>query len=162
MSATVTLGDSQLAVEPGGSIATEIRVRNTGVVVDQYTVEVLGDVAGWATAQPPSVSLLPGQESSVLLTFSPPRSERLRAGSWPFAGRVSPTEDPGRPVVHEGIVEVAPFVETVAELLPRTSRGRFRATHSVAFDNRGNVPLQARLDATDEGDLLRFRIRPDT
>jgi hypothetical protein len=161
MSATVTLGESQLAVEPGGSVTGDLRIRNTGMVVDQFTVEVLGDVAAWATAQPPSVSLLPEQEGSVRLTFSPPRSERLRAGSWPFAIRVSSSEDPGRPVVHEGIVEVAPFIETVAELLPRTSRGRFRATHSVAFDNRGNTPVRAQLAATDEGDLLRFQIRPD-
>src|SRR5262245_28206432 len=162
MSATMTLAESQLAVEPGGSTTTELRLRNTGVVVDQFTVEVLGEVAAWATVQPPTVSLLPGQETSLNLILSPPRSEGLRAGAWPFAVRVTSSEDPERPVVHEALVEVAPFTETVAELMPRTSRGRFGATHSVAFDNRGNTAVRARLAASDEGDQLRFGLRPDT
>ena len=38
-------------VEPGGQVQTEIRVRNDGAVVDQFSIDVVGDAAGWTTIE---------------------------------------------------------------------------------------------------------------
>jgi hypothetical protein len=59
-------------------------------------------------------------------------------------------------VVPEAVLEVLPYLETTAELLPHTSRGRFGATHQVAVDNRGNIAVTALVRLTDPGQLLRF------
>jgi hypothetical protein len=56
-------------------------------------------------------------------------------------------------------VEVLPFLETTAELVPRTSQGR-KGRHQVAFDNRGNVPVNTMVAAHSDGETLSFKVDP--
>jgi hypothetical protein len=158
--ASVTLGATVVQVEPGGEAALEVRLRNTGVVVDEFTIDVLGDAAAWAAAEPPTLSLFPGADGTVRIAFRPPRSAAIAAGSLPFGVRIQAREDPEGTTVEEGTVEILGFYEPFAELVPRTSRGSRGASHDVAIDNRGNTRLNADLEATDEDRLLRFDIDP--
>ena len=160
MGALAVLETRLLPVEPGNQVSAAIRVRNTGSVVDQFTFQVLGDAAGWATAQPPTLSLFPGAEETATLTFIPPRSPNVPAGQMPFGIRVISKEDPQGSVVEEGILDIAPFTDVFAELAPRTSRGRGGATHDLAIDNRGNAALNAAITAVDPDRLLNFDINP--
>ena len=145
---------------PGSQSTALVRVRNAGKVVDQFTLEVLGDAAAWSAVDPPTVSLFPGAEGTATVTFSPPRSPATRAGVLPFGLRVESKEDPAGSTVEEGTLEIAPFTSVSAEIVPRTSRGSTAATHDLALDNRGNVPLDAALTAVDADRLLDFEIRP--
>jgi len=160
MGALANLQGGPVHVEPGSQATTEIRVRNAGSVVDQFTFEVLGDAKSWSTLEPATLSLFPGSEETARITFSPPRSSQVPAGQLPFAIRVVSKEDPDGSVVEEGTLEVAPFSDVFAELAPRMSRGSFRATHDLAIDNRGNAPLEAALNAADPDKLLDFDLRP--
>jgi hypothetical protein len=160
MGAVVELEPRSIAATPGTPAVVAVRLRNTGAVVDQFTFEVVGDAAAWATVDPPSVSLFPGAEGATVLTFTAPRSPAVRAGRVPFGLRVQSKEDPAGSTVEEGSVEVAPFTEVTAELVPRTSRGSTGATHDLAVDNRGNVPLSAAITASDPDRLLGFDLRP--
>ncbi|HET9851609.1 MAG TPA: hypothetical protein VFP56_03770, partial [Candidatus Limnocylindrales bacterium] len=160
MGAVVELDPRSIAATPGAPAVVAVRLRNTGTVVDQFTLDVVGDAAAWATIDPPSVSLFPGAEGSTTLSFTPPRSPAVRAGRVPFGLRVQSKEDPAGSTVEEGSVEVAPFTEVTAELVPRTSRGSTGATHDLAVDNRGNVPLSAAISAIDPDRLLGFDLRP--
>jgi hypothetical protein len=78
----------------------------------------------------------------------------------PFGLRVESKEDPAGSIVEEGALDLAPFHEVSAELVPRTSRGSTGATHDVAVDNRGNVALEAAISALDADRLLGFDVRP--
>lgn len=158
--ASVTLGANIIQVEPGGEAALEVRLRNTGTVVDEFAIDVLGDAAGWASAEPPTLSLFPGADGAVKVVFRPPRSAAIAAGSLPFGIRVQSREDPEGTSVEEGAVEILAFYEPFAELVPRTSRGSRGAGHEVAIDNRGNTRLNADLEAFDEDRLLRFDVDP--
>ena len=160
MGVAATLAQGTATVEPGGEALYQITVRNTGTVVDQFTFEVVGDCAPWASVSPESVSLLPGAEQEVQLAFRPPRGSEVPAGEYPFAVRVVPQEDVAGSVAEEGTLHVAAFTDTTAELLPRTSRGRRGGVHELAVDNRGNVHLNARLLAADADQLLTFRVQP--
>jgi hypothetical protein len=158
--ASVTLGASAVQVEPGGEAALEVRLRNTGTVVDEFSLDVLGDAAAWTVAEPPTISLFPGADGTVRIVFRPPRSASIAAGSLPFGIRTQSREDPEGTTVEEGVVEVLNFYEPFAELVPRTSRGSRGAGHDVAIDNRGNTRLNAELEAVDEDRLLRFDVDP--
>jgi hypothetical protein len=158
--ASVTLAAPAVQVEPGGEAALDVRIKNTGTVVDEFRLEVLGDAAAWAAAEPPAISLFPGAEETVRVLFRPPRSAAIPAGSLPFGLRVQSREDPEGSTVEEGTVQVQPFFEPFAELVPRTSRGSRGANHDVAIDNRGNTRLSAELEAFDEDRLLRFDVDP--
>src|SRR2546421_10522551 len=160
MGAAASLSQTTASVEPGSEATSEIRVRNTGKVVDQFLLEVVGDPAAWANVEPPSLSLLPGDEGVARFRVRPPRSSEVHAGSFPFGVKVVSKEDPEGSVTEEGTLEVAPFRDLFAELIPRTGRGRTDARYELAVDNRGNQTLNADLAAVDPNDALRFRFSP--
>jgi hypothetical protein len=160
MGATASLDTDTVAVEPGAQVSCELKLRNTGTVVDQFTLILRGDAAGWATVQPETLSLFPDAEGTARITLQPPRTAEVQAGPIPFAVRVASREDPGGTAVVEGVVELLPFAETTAELSPRTSHGRHTGRHNLAFDNRGNQTATVRLSASDPDGLLSFQISP--
>ena len=160
MAATATLASKAVTVTPGGEAVTEVRVRNSGTVVDQFTIEVLGDASAWAIVEPAVVPLFPGAEAVARIKFKPPKSSSVPARAIPFAVRVKSREDARASLVEEGVVEVGPFNDTSAELIPRTARGSSRARAQLALDNRGNVRVNARLTAADPDRKLNFTITP--
>lgn len=160
MGAVATLDPKELTVEPGGEAVCQIRFRNTGHIVDEFAVEVVGDPAQWATSEPPTVSLFPDAEAVATVRFAPPRVPTIPAGPVGFGVRIQSREDPDGSTVEEGILDVLPFTATTAELVPRTSRGRTGAAHDLAVDNRGNVRLNANLSAADADQILRFEMVP--
>lgn len=160
MSAVASLSSDQIRVEPGGEATLTMTVRNTGSVVDEYALAVVGEAKEWAVVEPASVSLLPEQSETVTVRFTPPRSPKVIAGAVPFAVKVMPYEQPHQATAEEGVVEVEPFAELAAELVPRTSRGRRQGRHQLAIDNRGNTALDLRLSAADADRLLLFKLDP--
>src|SRR5215472_13972729 len=160
MSASAVLEQRSVAVQPGDEVAVTIRVRNTGRVVDQFALQVLGDPAAWAAVEPPTLSLFPGTEETATIRFRPPRAATVAAGERPFGIRVVSREDPQGVAVEEGAVTVGQFRETSAELVPRNSRASYAATHELAIDNNGNVPVEVFVRGTDPDAALTFRSRP--
>jgi hypothetical protein len=160
MGVTASLQSSTVAVTPGSAATVEIRVRNAGSVVDTLHVEVVGEAAGWATATPPSVTLFPGQDQLVTVTFTPPMAADGPAGDVPFGVRVRSQEDPSGSVVEEGVLQVAAFLAISAELQPRTSRGRKGAVHELAIDNRGTRPVSVTVAGLEQEGNLLFSIDP--
>ena len=160
MGATASLSTNTLSVEPGGQVTCEVRVRNTGQIVDAFTFDVLGDAGPWASVDPPLLSLFPGGEETATLTFRPPRLPTTFAGILPFGLRVNSREDPYGSVVEEGTLEVSRFTDLSAELLPRTSHGKRSARHELAIDNRSNYRVNATITAADPDDKLLFAIGP--
>ncbi len=162
MGATATLSNQALSAEPGGEAQCEVRVRNSGWVVDQFTVEVLGAAGPWSQVEPPAISLLPGDEGVAKIRIRPPRDSATTAGPVPFGVRVTSKEDPRGSVVEEGTIAVGRFLDTFAELVPRSSRGRRSARHELALDNRGNTRINAQLSAIDPDNRLSFAFSQPT
>jgi hypothetical protein len=160
MASIVRLPSEVVQVVPGAVATVPVSIRNTGTVVDQFTIEVLGEAAAWATIQPPTLSLFPGTEGQTVVSFAPPRVASVPAGTIVFGIRAASREDPSGSTVEEGNLAVAAFEDTFAELLPRTSTGSRAATHSLAIDNRGNATVNATVAGTDPDNLLNIGVRP--
>jgi hypothetical protein len=160
MGASAGLQPSNQTVTPGSEAVVEVRIRNTGVVVDQFDVDVVGAASEWATVTPPSLSLFPGAEGAVIVTFRPPAVAGGPSGAVPFGVRVRSKEDAAGSVVEEGTLDVAPFVALDVSLRPRTARGRRGATYEVAVDNRGTAPVTVGVSAADPDQNLAFGITP--
>ena len=60
------------------------------------------------------------------------------------------------------MLNVATFHRSAAQLLPRTSRGRFSGKHRLAVDNYGNSPATAMFAAEDAENFLDVRFSPRT
>jgi hypothetical protein len=160
MTTLASLDPNALDVVPGEQATCGLTVRNNGDIVESYQLQVVGEVAPWTTLDPPALTLYPGSEARVNVTFAPPRSARAGVGEVPYAVHVLPTERPMYAVAPEGAVTVLPFTETTAEIIPRTSKGRRRAKHEVAVDNRGNVPIMAEIVGGDPDNQLTVTPSP--
>ena len=161
MSAVASIEPAALSVEPGGRATVVLRVRNGGTIVDRFDVTVVGPLAPWATPEPAFLSLFPGQEGEVRVTFAPPRAAAPPAGTVPFGVRVVPAANQRGAVVEEGRITLAPFVAVDASVVPQTSRGSRAGRHEVTIENRGNAPAQVVVGAADPDRLLAFEVSPD-
>src|SRR5256885_8029466 len=85
MAATATLASKAVTVTPGGEAVSEVRIRNSGTVVDQFTLEVLGDASAWAIVEPAVVPLFPGAEAVARIPVKPPQTSSGPAPAVPFA-----------------------------------------------------------------------------
>ncbi len=159
MSAVASPLPPSLAVEPGGELVVPIRIRNPSSVVDEYSVRVAGEPEEWAEVEPPRIALFPDAEDVVNVRLRPPRTSSTVPGVVPFAVIVSSAEDP-EGTAEEGVLTVGSFHNTAAELAPRTSRGRRRGKHQLAFDNFGNTPVSAPVSGADKDNALEFRFAP--
>jgi len=162
MPAAVSLASPVVSVEPGGQATVEVRIRNTGTVVDQFACNIVGDASAWARCEPPRLSLFPDAEQTITVRFDPPRTSAVTAGSVPFGVRVTSHEDPDFSVVEEGTVQIGGFAAVQARVVPRTSEGKRRAVHRVEVTNTGNAPVTAQISASDPDELLAFALEPET
>ncbi len=160
MSAAIALEPATLHVEPGGEASLTLTIRNTGTVVDEFAIEVVGDARAWATAEPATVSLFPAAQGTTVITFRPPRVSSTRAGTTTFGVMARSHENPSDTVVEEGVLEVGGFLAMAAELIPRTSHGSRGGRHDIAIDNRGNVRLDAQLAGLDPDRRVRLDLDP--
>jgi hypothetical protein len=158
MVVTATLSMGALTVTPGGETLAEVRLRNSTHLVDEFTFEVLGDSKGWTVVEPAVVELPPGAEAIARVRFLPPRSSAVPVGPMPFAIKAKSREEHTSLLLVEGVVVVAAFHDTSAELIPETGKGRMGA--KLALENHGNTPVKAWLTAADPDRKLNFWIRP--
>ncbi|HZI45263.1 MAG TPA: hypothetical protein VFD53_08595 [Ilumatobacter sp.] len=158
MTASALLSPGQLVVAPGATTSTDLRVRNSSGVVDEFTFQSLGDAADWISVEPPMVRLLPGTDAVVTVTIAPPRAPSTSPGSVVWAVKTISHEDPDGASVAEGTVVVGEFADLSAELQPSTGHGRLAGRFDLATDNRGNVPLAVRVAGTDAAQALAFNV----
>ncbi|HEY7626480.1 MAG TPA: hypothetical protein VH761_05410 [Ilumatobacteraceae bacterium] len=156
MGSSASLDRPELAVEPGQEVSAQLRVRNSGSVVDQFSFEGLGAAAAWIEAEPEVLSLFPGAEGTVTVYFRPPRSPNVAPGPTPFGVKVVSSEDPMGSTVEEGVITVGRFADRSVELYPLTARGRRRGRFELAVDNRGNAPIEIEVAGSDPENACRY------
>ncbi|MDP9463949.1 MAG: hypothetical protein M3P52_04940 [Actinomycetota bacterium] len=156
MGSSASLDRPELSVEPGQQVSAQLRVRNSGSVVDQFTFEPLGTGAAWIDTEPEAISLFPGAEGTVTVHFRPPRSPNVAPGPTPFGIKVVSGEDPTGSAVEEGVITVGRFADRSVELYPLTARGRRKGSFEVAVDNRGNAPIEVEFSGSDAENACRY------
>jgi hypothetical protein len=161
----VIIEPTELNVEPGGQARVEVTIRNTGSIVENYRVDVVGEVAGqgppeWAQVHPPEVSVYPKEKGTAIVVLAPPAGIATGSGRFPFGIRVISTVPPHASAVAEGDVEVGRMFGLQATITPLTSTGRWRGRHLLKYTNWGNAPVRLRLSARDPDERLGFLLEP--
>jgi hypothetical protein len=160
MGVSVEIDAAATQVVPGQRATRAVWLRNTGAVVDQFELDIVGEASTWANVEPSTVNLLPGEEKHAQIVFAPPRSSRVSQGPMAFALRVMSRVDTAGSAVRESTVDVAPYTQIAGDLVPRTSTGSRTGRHELALDNVGNRPELVSISASDQDRLLKFRIAP--
>ena len=158
MGVSVTLSGETLDVVPGEEAVCVATVRNTGSVIDQISVDVVGPVAAWAVVEPPVLNLYPGDTAEARVHLRPPRASSPNAGDVRYGVRATSLEDPRGSATAEGTIVVAPFTELRVALVPQISRGSRRGKHKIDVSNLGNVAVGTQLSAVDPDDALTFTV----
>ncbi|WP_160311597.1 Ig-like domain-containing protein, partial [Streptacidiphilus melanogenes] len=153
-------GGEPIEVVPGEQAECVVRVENTGMVVDQVLLDVLGEASEWARVEPERVNLLPNATERVRVTFRPPRTSSLAPGEVRFGLRAMSTEDPEGSSIEEASLSIGEFADLGARLVPRSATGRRSARFRLVVENRGNRQEQVRVEAHDPEVKLSFRTRP--
>ena len=152
----MALSAESLEVEPGAEAVCTVSVRNTGNVIDQITVDVVGAAAAWSVVEPPVLNLYPGDVGEVRVHLRPPRASLPKAGPVRYGVRAASLEDPRGSATAEGVVEITPFTELRVALVPQISRGSRRGKHKIDVSNLGNVAVGTQIAAVDADDALTF------
>jgi hypothetical protein len=146
MGVIASIDSTSVTAEPGAETSCTVRVRNTGMVVDQVLLDILGDAKPWTTVEPAQLNMLPGSDAGIV----------------PFAVRAMSSEDPAGSTIEEGVVEVGPFSDLRAVLAPGSARGRRAAKYRLIVANEGNAPSHAAVSVSDPDLLLDFKVKPTT
>ena len=155
MSVIATMPDS-IVIEPGSQRDLAVNVVNTGTIVDDFRVEILGPAAAWARATPDRLALMPGDEATITVTFSPPRSSAMVAAEVPFAVKVTSQVTPGESVVEEGELQIGAFRSLDVQLHPSTISARKFGRTRLTLDNQGNRAETLTLSGEDPRGCLRL------
>lgn len=158
MGVSVALSDESLDVVPGEEAVCTVTVRNTGSVIDQINVDVVGPAAAWSVVEPPVLNLYPGDLAEARVYLRPPRASSPAAGDLRYGVRATSLEDPRGSVTAEGTVVIAPFTEVRVALVPQISRGSRRGKHKIDVSNLGNTAVGTQIQAVDPDDALVFTI----
>ncbi|WP_127792209.1 hypothetical protein [Agromyces sp. LHK192] len=161
MATTATLEPGSASVLPGESATFTLTVANDSLLVESYALSPVGPVAGWATIQPERLTIYPGTKETAVVVVSPPRTSEALPGTVAVGVRVLPTEQPEFAASAEADLQILPFAELDAELVPRISRGRGRKRVRLAVDNRGSTPLSASIAGTSSDALTITTPTPD-
>jgi hypothetical protein len=152
-------GDREISVEPNATVFCQLTVKNTGTVVDRYVIQVLGDASRWAKVEPAEVNLVPSAEAIVSVVFTPPRRPDVAAGLRPFRVVATSSESPQVTAFADGTVTVGSFNDAAVTMQPTIVEGQ-AGTYTVTVENRGNVRVDARLEASDPRHALALRVEP--
>ncbi len=142
---------------PGsGGLTAEITVHNRGNVVDEFDIAVTGISPSWLILSTPRVGLLPGAETTVLLTIQPPRHSDAVAGDHPFDVTIT-SETTGQSATESGTLRILGFNGLVLTIEPPRGRRDF----VLVAGNDGNVTETLALSGVDDEDAFDYTFRQD-
>lgn len=156
----VVSGIDVLEVAPGGSGEILLDVVNTGTVIDGVSAHVMGLPVEHATSRPAVLALFPDATGQLVVRLDLPTS--FPAGTHPITVQVVGQAGVADAVHHDVDLVVGTRPQLSISAAPTVVRSRRRATFEVQVQNRGNVPLDVALRATDSDRSLQATLTPST
>lgn len=142
----------------GDPVVLSLEVYNTRPVIDGYRVSLLGLGDIVASSDPPELSLFPETAGTMVVVFTLPAG--FPAGQRVIGLKAASVTDPRESAVVEVTLDVAPVTAATLTAEPLLVTAGRRAEVSVTIDNRGNVPLDTTLAASDATAHLHLEVLP--
>jgi Fibronectin type III domain len=158
MDPVVILGTDSLAVGPGEQARLPVRIRNQSRRVESYRVDVVGAAASFARVDPSTVSVLPGREAELNVTFTPPGGAKAPSGIVPFAVRATSEVESRYSAVAEGTLELAGVAGLQMWAANNAASGRWSGRYQLEFANQGNAGARIAINARDPSAAMRVSV----
>jgi hypothetical protein len=143
---------------PRDTIRVVLAVQNTGEVIDDVTVRVVGLDPVNVRSDPERLPLFPGAEGTVTLAITIP--EAFPAGDHLLPIEVSSTTTPAEVTSVDLRLDVAVDDDVEIAVKPRSLTGGTRGEFEVLCTNRGNRPIDLTLIASDHEFALKHEFEP--
>jgi hypothetical protein len=150
------LAPATVGVAPGARAEVKLSVRNDTRVVEHVTLVIEDPDGGWAEVAPIELRMMPAATSSAVVSLVPPRSAAVAAGAHPLRVAIARSGS-GEILAHaDARVELGPFYEVSAQVIPREGRGWFHSRRRVWLDNTANTEITVQLAGSDPDEALAF------
>jgi hypothetical protein len=150
----VAMDRRRLSANPGSTVTFTLDITNTSEVIDGISARILGVDAERVASRPAVLSLFP--DSSGELTLSIELPESYPAGTHPLTVALD-SHTSGATELVDIELTVAPLPRLELKPRPSVVRSGRRAHFMLDVDNRGNVPLDVALTASDADRSLKLR-----
>src|SRR5688572_16781440 len=128
---------SVLTCEPGGeAVKTLVPIAQQGRTLDRLALRLDGLDPSWYRLEPAQVTLRPGEQSEVQLTFTVPAA--APAGLHPYRV-LAVSASGGERTILQSAIEVSTLADLQLEVLPYRQRARGAAGFRVRVRNFGNA-----------------------
>lgn len=135
-----------------------VSVANVSDVIDAYDLSVYGFDPSWVVADPPSLSLFPGEIGQITLSLSIPAD--YPAGLRQLSIHVQSRNDPTQFALAALSLQVADRPLVTAQLDPVSITGGSTAQFGLVVANHGNAAVDVVADAVDPEELAEFAFEP--
>lgn len=163
MGVSVSLGDTDLRVDPGGFVRTEVVVRNAGPDGVTVRLRVEGPAAAWSWIVPPDVEVAAGAEAPANVGFRVGRAPEPAAGPLSFSVVAVTTagaagDERSGEATAAGVLTVAAFEDLGVELDPADTPAGSPLDHVLVVENRGNAPVTADVASSSDDPALGVEV----
>ncbi|MDY6892470.1 MAG: hypothetical protein SVO26_01980 [Chloroflexota bacterium] len=157
----VAASPANLKLMPGDTAETIATLRNLGPTVDQLVLSIDGIDQGWYTLPVSSVALFPNDQDELKIIVHLPKTDEVKAGSYPFKIHINSQENPGETATTELAIEIGEMLELQMDISPMEIAGR-RGTYQVKVANPSNDDIVVNLAARDAHNRLRYEFNTNT
>ena len=149
--------NSNLTIEPGQTLTTNLVLINQGAVVDHFHILIQGIPEKWVPNKPRAVQLLPGDQQEILITIRPLKEASSKAGTYALNIQVSSESTPDQKVNVTGTLDVSTFSKFSSDFHPK--KIHTGQTSRIRVKNEGNAKDSFAIRLRDRGDELVFNPR---
>ncbi len=152
----VTLEENELELEPGTPTVLSVTLANHGETVDHFSLRVDGIDERWVIGPPRPPQLFPGSETVVPLTVLVPRDPASEARTYHVNVRALSKDRDWEYGQASAQWRVLPYEATEFTIAPARVRSRGDARFRIVLRNNGNVPVDYKVFADDDEQVLRY------
>jgi uncharacterized membrane protein len=155
-----TATPNSLVTRAGDKVETNLNLHNLGQTIDQLTVSIEGLDDDWYTLPVSSVALFPNDEDNLKIILGPSKTDKIKAGSYPFSIKVNSQANPEETVTVDMSFEIKTMPELDISISPQSITGR-RGVYRIAVNNPEDSEVKLQLQVSDTHGALRYHLQPE-
>jgi hypothetical protein len=142
----LSLPATPVRLPPGVAVRVPVTLRNPSLARRDVRITVArGRACGWASVEPPTLTLGPGATATVDVVLRAPADQPPSASLVPFTVQAEDTAGGAIAGFATGLLTVALSVPVHGDLVPRPGAGQ---TFELRLGNDGDYPVDVRFGAT--------------
>ena len=159
----IELSSDRIVLEPGTKSQVIATIRNTGNVVEVFSVHIDGIDSSWYSLPVSSVSLFPGAKEEICIALVAPTGLASKSGTYEVSIKISSKRDPALMKSAMMQLELGSVASYDLDLIPKQQKGR-KGSYTIVITNTGNVSDTFKLDpqGQDNAGVCAYVLESDT